>query len=128
MFQAIEKVNGKTLWSNLMLLFFLSLIPFTSAWMGENDFDKNPVALYGANLLMCAVAWTVLSRISIQLEGKNSKIGQAMENQTKEIIFSVLYISGIVISFFFPIISVCLYFAVALMWLIPDRRIEKKLL
>ena len=96
--------------------------------MGENDFDKNPVALYGANLLMCAVAWTVLSRISIQLEGKNSKIGQAMENQTKEIIFSVLYISGIVISFFFPIISVCLYFAVALMWLIPDRRIEKKLL
>lgn len=128
LFQAIEKVNGKTLWSNLMLLFFLSLIPFTSAWMGENDFDKNPVALYGFNLLMCALSWTVLSKISIQLEGKNSKIGQAMKNQTKEIISTVLYISGIVLSFFFPVISVSLYFIVALMWLIPDKRIEKKLL
>ncbi len=127
LFQAIEKVNGKTLWSNLMLLFFLSLIPFTSGWMGENDFDKNPVALYGFNLLMCALAWTVLSRISIQLEGKNSKIGQAMQNQTKEIISTVLYVTGIVLSFFFPVISVGIYFAVALMWLIPDRRIESKL-
>lgn len=127
LFQAIEKVNGKTLWSNLMLLFFLSLIPFTSGWMGENDFDKNPVALYGFNLLMCALAWTVLSRISIQLEGRNSKIGQAMQNQTKEIISTVMYVTGIVLSFFFPIVSVCIYFAVALMWLIPDRRIESKL-
>lgn len=111
-----------------MLLFFLSLIPFTSAWMGENDFDKNPVALYGFNLLMCALSWTVLSKISIQLEGKNSKIGQAMKNQTKEIVSTVLYISGIALSFFFPIISVCFYFIVALMWLIPDKRIEKKLI
>lgn len=127
LFQAIEKVNGKTLWSNLMLLFFLSLIPFTSGWMGENNFGKNPVALYGFNLLMCALAWTVLSKISIQLEGKNSKIGKAMENQTKEIISTVLYITGIVLSFFFPIISVCIYFGVALMWLIPDKRIESNL-
>ncbi len=128
LFQAIERVNGKTLWSNLMLLFFLSLIPFTSGWMGENDFGKNPVALYGLNLLMCALAWTVLARVAVQLEGKNSKIGEAMENQTKEIISMVLYISGIIVSFFYPILSVALYFGVALMWLIPDRRIEKKLL
>lgn len=111
----------------MVLLFFLSLIPFTSGWMGENDFEKNPVALYDFNLLMCALAWTVLSRISIQLEGKKSKIGEAMANQTKEILSTALYIIGIALSFYYPIVSVCIYFFVALMWLIPDKRIEKKL-
>jgi uncharacterized membrane protein len=70
LFQAIEKVNGKVLWANLFLLFALSLIPFTTAWMGENQFDKNPVALYGINLLLCAFAYIVLERVAIKFEGR----------------------------------------------------------
>ena len=77
LFQAIERVNGKVLWANLLLLFMLSLIPFTTGWMGENNFEKNTVALYGINLLGAAIAFTVLEKLAVKLKGQNSIILQA---------------------------------------------------
>ena len=125
LFQAIQKINGKILWANLFLLFSLSLLPFTSGWMGENHFDKTPVALYGVNLIICAIAFLILEREAIAFEGKDSTIGKALQFKTKEIISVVLYLAGIAISFFFPIISILCYTIVALVWIIPDKRIEK---
>lgn len=127
LFQAIERVNGKVLWANLTLLFALSLIPFTTAWMGENHFDKNPVALYGINLLFCAIIFLILEKSAIKHEGKNSKIGKAIQNNTKEIISITVYIIGVFSSYFSPIISIICYALVAIIWLIPDSRIEKQL-
>ncbi|MBT30247.1 MAG: hypothetical protein CMO01_11355 [Thalassobius sp.] len=127
LFQAIERVNGKVLWANLALLFALSLIPFTTTWMGENHFENNPVALYGINLLLCAITFLILERSAINHEGKNSKIGLALQNKTKEILSIIIYIVGVALSYFFPIISILGYGLVAIMWLIPDSRIEKQL-
>lgn len=127
MFQAIQKVDGKVLWANLFLLFWLSLIPFTTGWMGENHFDKNPVALYGFNLFMCAIAFVILQKTAIHSDGKESKISSALSNNTKEYASIFLYVSGLVLSFFLPKLSVICYTIVAIIWLIPDTRIEKTL-
>lgn len=127
MFQAIETVNEKILWANLTLLFTLSLIPFTSAWMGENNFASNPVALYGLNLLLCAVSFILLEKSAIRHEGKDSNIAQALENKTKEVISFVVYFLSLVLAFYYPIISIFGYIFVAIIWLIPDTRIEKRL-
>jgi uncharacterized membrane protein len=125
LFQAVEKVNGKVLWSNLFLLFMLSLLPFTTAWMGENHFDKNPVALYGGNLVLCAIAYIILLKAALKHEGKESKIGGAIRNTRKENTSVIVYTIGICLSYYVPIASIFCYFAVALIWIIPDRRIEK---
>jgi len=127
MFQAIETVNGKILWANLTLLFTLSLIPFTSAWMGENNFAPYPVALYGLNLLLCAVSFILLEKSAIRHEGKDSNIAQALENKTKEVISFSVYFLSLVLAFYYPIISIFGYIFVAIIWLIPDTRIEKRL-
>ncbi|MGB3114934.1 MAG: TMEM175 family protein [Ferruginibacter sp.] len=127
LFQATEKVNGAILWANLSLLFMLSLIPFTTAWMGENHFAQNPVALYGLNLLLCAVAYAFLMKAILKNEGKDSKIGTAVVNTKKENLSIILYLAGIIISFFTPIISVGILFIVAIIWIVPDTRIEKNL-
>lgn len=127
LFQVIKKVNGKVLWANLFLLFALSLIPFTTGWMGENHFDKNPVALYGANLLLCAIAFVALQKTAISVEGKDSKIGSALRNNTKEYLSIFLYVLGLATSFFIPMLSFGCYALVAIIWLIPDTRIEKSL-
>lgn len=127
LFQAIERVNGKVLWSNLALLFTLSLIPFTTAWMGENHFGKNPVALYGINLLFCAIAFTILEKTTIEHEGKESNVGLALKNKTKEYITLVIYSASVVFAFFHPIISIIGYTITAIIWVIPDSRIEKRL-
>ncbi|HAO05142.1 MAG: DUF1211 domain-containing protein [Chitinophagaceae bacterium] len=127
LFQATEKVNGAILWANLSLLFMLSLIPFTTAWMGENHFAQNPVALYGINLLLCAVAYAFLMKAILKNEGKDSKIGTAVVNTKKENLSIILYLAGIIISFFTPIISVGILFIVAIIWIVPDTRIEKNL-
>ncbi|MFC6267993.1 TMEM175 family protein [Frigoriflavimonas asaccharolytica] len=126
-FQIIEKVNGKILWANLTLLFFLSLIPFTSAWMGENHFEKNPVAVYGFVLFGCAVSFNILQNVAINSEGPDSLIANALRQKTKEYFSTAAYLVGIIISFFSPFVSLLLYFIVALLWLIPDRRVEKTL-
>ena len=127
LFQAIQKVNGKVLWTNLTLLFGLSMIPFTNAWMGEHMMGKNPVALYSLNLLFCAVAFMLLERAAISHEGKESAIGRAMKGQRKEMISVLCYALAFVLSFYIPIISMALIVTVAALWLIPDRRIEKQL-
>ncbi|MCB0538475.1 MAG: DUF1211 domain-containing protein [Bacteroidetes bacterium] len=127
LFQAIEKVNGKLLWANLFLLFTLSLIPFTTAWMGENAFKNNPVVVYGINLLACAIAFVILEKTAIQYEGETSKLKIALGNKSKEIISAITYLLGTTLSFFEPIIGLLCYVAVAILWLIPDKRIEETL-
>jgi len=127
LFQATEKVNGRILWFNLFLLFMLSLLPITTAWMGKNHFDKNPVALYGINLLLCATAYAFLVKAVLKHEGKESTIGQAIQNTKKEYLSMAVYLIGTVIAFFMPILSVIGFFGVGIMWIIPDKRIERNL-
>lgn len=122
----IETVNGKILWANLILLFTLSLIPFTTGWMGENHFAPNTIALYGFNLLLCAVSYTLLAITAIKHDGKHSVIAKALSNKSKENISMILYILGTVGAFFVPMVSLGAYIIVAVMWLIPDRRIERE--
>ena len=127
MMHIVQHVNGKVLWANAHLLFWLSLIPFTTAWMGENHFTTWPVALYGIVLLMAGAAYYILAQSLIRLHGKNSTIAKAIGKDRKGIISEVFYFVGIVLSFINPWIGLSLYFVVTAMWLIPDRRIEKKL-
>lgn len=125
--QTVQHVNGKVLWANVHLLFWLSLIPFTTAWMGENHFTTWPVALYGIVLLMAGEAYYILVQLLISLHGKDSTIAKAIGKDRKGILSVVFYLAGIVLSFYNSWIGLCCYFAVTAMWLIPDRRIEKKL-
>ncbi len=126
LFQVVSKVNGRILWSNLYLLFWLSLFPFATGWMGENNFSALPVGLYGFILLMAAIAYFILAHALIQHHGKDSTIAVALGNDFKGKISVVIYIIAIGFSFLAPIVSLSLYIAVAIMWFIPDRRIEGK--
>lgn len=100
LFQAAQNVNGKILWANLALLFVLSLIPFTTGWMGENHFAKNPVALYGANLLFCGILFLLLEKLIIKQEGKTSVIGVALKSSRKEYLSITIYLFSLIIAFF----------------------------
>jgi uncharacterized membrane protein len=120
-----QKVNGNVLWANLHLLFWLSILPFATGWMGENHFGKHPVAFYGFVLLMNAIAWKILTYFIIKNEGENSKLKQVYQNDTKGSFSVIIYLIGLILSFFYPKISLILYAIVAIMWFIPDRRIEK---
>lgn len=126
MFQAVKKgVKGNILWSNLTLLFWLSLIPVATAWMGEHNFEKNPVILYGFVLLMNAISYWILANLIIKNEGKDSHLAKAIGNDIKGKLSMVFYILGIIFSFFHATIGILFYAIVAFMWLIPDKRIEK---
>ncbi len=125
--QAIKHVDGRVLWANMHLLFCLSLIPFVTAWMGENRFATWPVALYGVVLLLAAVAYFILTRALIALHGRDSVLGTAVGRDRKGKISIVLYLAAIPLALVDPRISCALYVLVAVMWLIPDRRIEKTL-
>jgi uncharacterized membrane protein len=127
MMQSVEHVNGKVLWANMHLLFWLSLVPFVSGWMGENHFSKWPVILYGVILMMNGVAYYFLSQALIKLHGKDSTLGKAIGDDKKGKLSVVIYIAGIVLCFINPLIGFALYVIVAAMWFLPDRRIEKKL-
>jgi uncharacterized membrane protein len=127
LFQLVKTVNGKVLLANGHLLFWLSLTPFTTAWMGENHFAATPVALFGTVLIMCGIAYSILSRVLINIHGENSELAKAIGADNKGWISLVVYFVAIGISFFNPIISCLLYAAVAIMWLVPDTRIEKRL-
>ncbi len=127
MIHAAEYVNGKVLWANTHLLFWLSLVPFVSGWMGENHFTTWPVALYGIVLLMNAVAYYILAQLLIQLHGKNSTLAAAIGKDKKGIISLVIYLAAIGLTFLNAWIGLALYALVAALWIIPDRRIEKKL-
>ena len=125
--QAARSIDGRILWANLHLLFWLSLIPFCSGWMGENHFAQVPVALYGLVLLMCGVAYYILSRALIALHGRDSTLAVAIGGDRKGIASLVLYVAAIILAFFSTAAALAIYVLVAAIWLIPDRRIEKVL-
>ena len=120
-----ERVNGKILWANLHLLFWLSLIPFATAWVGESHFASIPIMIYGIILFMSGFAYNILQVQIIKFTGKNSTLSKAIGKAYKEKIGTLLYIIAIGLSYFTPIISILLYIIVAMMWWIPDKRIEK---
>jgi len=122
---ASHKVNGAVLWANLHLLFWLSLTPFATSWMGENDFAPLPAAIYGVVLFMASIAYYILVRALISLHGKDSPIAAALDNDVKGNISTGLYALAIALSFVHTGISLSLYALVAIMWLVPDKRIEK---
>jgi uncharacterized membrane protein len=127
MLQAVQHVNGKVLWANTHLLFWLSLVPFASGWMGENHFTTWPVAVYGIVMLMCAVAYTILARTLVRLHGTDSTLATALGSDRKGKISIGIYIASVLLSFVHSLIGFAGYVIVALMWFIPDLRIEKKL-
>ncbi|HEY9824557.1 MAG TPA: TMEM175 family protein [Stenomitos sp.] len=128
LFQAVEQVNGRVLWANLHLLFWLSLLPFATAWMGENLFAVFPVACYGVVLFAAAIAYYVLSRTLVAHHGKGSTLAEALGRDGKGKFSLACYGIAIGLSFANPWIAFALYVSVAVMWLVPDRRIERKLL
>jgi uncharacterized membrane protein len=121
----IRKVSGGILWANMHLLFWLSIIPFVTGWMGENHFEAVPVALYGACLLMAAIAYYILSLQIIKRHGKDSLLAKAIGNDFKGKASIILYLTSMISAFWMPVISGIIYGLVAMMWLIPDTRIEK---
>jgi uncharacterized membrane protein len=126
--QAIKQVNGRILWANLHLLFWLSLTPFVTGWMGENHFAALPVALYGTVLLLAACAYFILVRALISHHGRDSALARALGNDFKGKISVVVYAIAIPLSFINSLGACGLYILVAIMWLIPDPRIEKNLI
>jgi uncharacterized membrane protein len=127
MLQATEKINGKILWANLHLLFWLSLIPFVTGWMGENHFAPLPTAIYGVVLLLAAVAYIILQNLIVSQQGERSKLKAAVDKDLKGKLSLALYVIAIPLAFVNQWLSDGLYVLVALIWLIPDRRIELKL-
>lgn len=127
MLHAIHKISGRVLWANLHLLFWLSLIPFVTGWMGENHFTTIPTALYGFVLLMCSAAYYLLTRALISAEGKNSLLAQSIGADRKGILSSLLYLIAIGAACFDARLSIAIYTFVAAIWFIPDRRIERKI-
>jgi uncharacterized membrane protein len=124
MFQVVKKIDGSVLWFNIILLFWLSLIPFATSWIGSQSFSSVPMACYGFILLMCAISYTFLQNKIIKLEGKESLLYKAVQKDKKGKISLVCYTSAILLAFISPIISGILYIFVALMWIVPDKRIE----
>jgi len=127
LFQAVQRVNGRVLWANLHLLFWLSLIPFVTGWLGEHGLVSLPVALYGVVLLLAAGAYYLLVRTLIVVHGSESPLGAAVGRDVKGKVSILIYAVAIGVSFLSPLIAWALYVAVALIWLVPDRRIEKTL-
>ena len=127
LFQAVHRINGTVLWANLHLLFWLSLIPFATGWLGESGLASVPVALYGVVLLLAAFAYYLLVRALIVVHGADSPLAVAVGGDAKGKISILVYAVAIGASFLSPIVAWTLYVVVALMWLVPDRRIEKSL-
>ena len=123
--QAVKKVNGKILWANAHLLFWLSLVPLGTLWLGESHFAKVPAVMYGVPLLGAAVAYYILARSLVKHHGHESAIAKALGADFKGKISIVLYVAGIALAFVNPIVSVAIYAVVAVMWLVPDPRIER---
>ena len=124
LFQITEKVSGKVLWANLHFLFWLSLIPFATSWLGENHIDSVPLALYGFTLLMSGFAFSILQYVIINEHDKDFALRKILGKRVKEKLSLLLYIIGIVFSFFIPLIAIVCFVIVALIWLIPNKKIE----
>jgi uncharacterized membrane protein len=127
MLHACTSVTGGMLWANLHLLFWLSLFPFTTGWMGENQFTALPTVLYGVVLLMAAFAYLLLQKTIIRAQGEDSLLKQAIGRDWKGKLSPVLYVLAIVTTFYSSWIAQAIFLIAALIWLIPDRRIEKRL-
>ena len=127
LFQAARSVSGAILWANLHLLFWLSLVPFASDWMGAHYRSSLPVALYGGVLLMSGVAFAILARLLVRHEGPDSVMAKAIGKDHKTLGSVAVYVAAVALSLFLPLLSLGLYACVALVWLIPDRRIERAL-
>jgi uncharacterized membrane protein len=126
MLHMTSRINGKILWANLHLLFWLSLVPFATGWMGENHFDSVPTAVYGVVLLMSAIAYTILLYSITVDQGPHSKLAEALGKDWKGKVSPIIYLIAIGMAFVQHWVSHVLYVTVALMWLVPDRRIESK--
>ena len=127
MLQAVHSVSGGALWANLHLLFWLSVIPFVTNWMGEHHEEAAPVALYACVLLACAIAFTVLQLSLLKHHGRESVLGRALKSGTKEKVSLAMYVSAIPLAFVKPLLAKLLFIGVAILWLVPDRRIERAL-
>lgn len=127
MIYAVDRINGSILWANLNLLFWLSLIPFVTSWMGENHFSKWPVILYGCALIMNGFSYNILCRLLIREAGPDSTLAQLMDKDWKGRTSVIIYAIAIGLSFLNSWLGFGLYVVVAVMWFIPDRRIEKKI-
>jgi len=126
MLHAAHKVNGSVLWANLHLLFWLSLVPFITEWMGDNHFAKMPVILYGAVLFMAGIAYYLLAHCLTDVHGKDSSFAKALGSDRKGVISVVLYAVGIGLCFLQPLLGFFVYVMVAIIWFIPDKRFEEK--
>jgi uncharacterized membrane protein len=124
---AVHEIGGGVLWANLHLLFWLSLVPFVTGWMGENQFATVPVAAYGAVLFMCAIAYTVLVRSLTAHHRENKALVDAIGSDRKGWLSLAMYLAGIALAFVHPWLGFAVYIGVALIWLIPDRRIEDRI-
>ncbi len=127
MLQTTRRVTGTILWANLHLLFWLSLVPFVTAWSGENHFASAPMALYGVVLLFAAIAYTILQSVIVKENGEKSLLAEAVGKDLKGKISMLFYVAAIPSAFISPWISGALYILVALIWLVPDKRIENKI-
>jgi len=125
LFQAVRVVDGRVLWANMLLLFFLSLYPFATAWMGETGFASAPVALYGAIQLAAALSYFVLVRALIAIQPEDSPLARAIGGDTKGKVSPLIYLAAIPVAFVAPLVSVGLFVLVALIWIVPDTRIER---
>lgn len=124
---AVERVNGAVLWANVHLLFWLSLVPFVTAWIGENSRAATPVAAYGAVLLASAIAYFILTRALLAVHEKDSRLSVALGRDWKGKLSVVAYIAGMTLAFVWSPLAIALYIGVAIVWLIPDKRIERAL-
>ena len=127
MFQMCDRINGKILWANQHLLFWLSLIPFVTGWMGQNHFAAVPTATYGIVLLMDAIAYTILQAALIEEQGPASPLAEAVGKDSKGKLSALLYLAAIPLAFLHQLVADAIYVAVALIWLVPDPRIEKRI-
>jgi uncharacterized membrane protein len=127
MLHATGRINGTILWANLHLLFWLSLVPFATGWMGENHFASLPTALYGVVMVASGIAYKLLQGQIVRLEGPESKLARAMGRDAKGLVSPLLYAAAIPLAFVQRWVSLAIYVFVALMWLVPDRRIESRL-
>ena len=127
MLHAVERVDGRVLWANNFLLFTLSLVPFATAWMGDTDFALVPTIVYGIVMCLPGTAYFVLARELVRVNGANSTLAQAMGGGLKERLSLVLYVLGIAGAFIHPYVAFGFFIAVAVMWFVPDRRIENRI-
>jgi uncharacterized membrane protein len=128
LFHVVERISGRVLWVNLHLLFWLSLVPFATAWMDESSFAAWPTALYGVVLFIAGFAYFILTRVLLATHDRNSRLATVLENDFKEKVSLVVYVVAIVLAFVNSWLALALYALVAVTWFIPDRRIEKGLM